>query len=108
MKIRRKTPVFSAVVLRVLEIRFKEIVRVKLVSESHVELVVRGGVPIEKFIMDFDGYMIHLVSEFGDVDRIYRFGIFQGRKLRSELFYNDLNKVNDLIVNLYPKHRHGN
>lgn len=99
---------FSAIVLRVLEIRFKEIMKVSVSSETVFDLAVKGRVPIEKFILDFDGYMVHLVSEFGEIDRVYQFNIYQAEILRTELFYNDLNKVNELIVNLYPKQQHGN
>lgn len=108
MKTRRKTPVFSAVVLRVLEMRFKEIMKVNLASETVFDLAVKGRVPIEQFILDFDAYMVHLVSEFGEIDTTYQFNIYQAKVLRTELFYNDLNKVNELIVNLYPKQQYGN
>lgn len=100
MKTKRKTPVFSAVVLRVLEIRFKEIMKVATTSDTAFDLAVKGRVPLEKFIIDFDSYMVHLVSEFGDTDRVYQFNIYQAKILRAQLHYNDLNKVNDLVVNL--------
>jgi len=80
---KRKTPLFSAIVLRVLEIRFKEIVRVKLISEKTFELVLKSRTETERFTVDFDSYMVHLVSEFGDPELVYTFRIFQSTKAQN-------------------------
>lgn len=106
MSRKRKTPGFSAIVLRVLELRFNEIIRVKLVSEAVIEMVLKSTTDTDKFIVDFDAYMVHLVSEFGEVGSKYTFRIFQSTKLRSELCYNDTNNLNELSVNLSISQQH--
>jgi hypothetical protein len=108
MKGKNNTPVFSAIVLRVLEVRFKEIVRVKLVSQTVFELVLKSRADAGAFLADFDGYMVHLVSEFGEIDQGYAFRIFQSARMIAELNYNELNNINEINVNLYPTTNHGN
>lgn len=107
MSRKRKTPVFPAIVLRVLELRFKEIIRVKPVSDTLFELVLKGRTDTERFILDFDGYMIHLVSEFGEPDLVYTFRIFRSSRLHSEISYNETNNISELAVNLYTNRQHG-
>jgi hypothetical protein len=107
MKHKRKTPLFSAIVMRVVELRFKDIVRLKLVSPNVFELILKSRTDHEKFLNEFDGYMVHLVSEFGEIDQGYTFRIFQSTLLRSELNYNELNNLEQKSVNLNPNQQYG-
>jgi hypothetical protein len=107
MKGKKKTPVFSAIVLHVLEIRFNEIVRVKLVSQTVFELVLKSRADAVAFLADFDGYMVHLVSEFGEFDEAYTFRIFQSTRLKGELNYNELNNMEQESVNLKSNQQYG-
>ncbi|MHA4896249.1 hypothetical protein ACXZ1K_15965 [Pedobacter sp. PWIIR3] len=108
MNKKRKTPVFSAIVLRVLEMRFQEIVRVKLITETAFELTLKGRTDTESFTVQLDNYLTHLVSEFGEEELSYSFRIFQSAKLRTELTYNNTNNINELTVNLYQNQHYGN
>lgn len=107
MKHKRKTPLFSAIVMRVLELRFKEIVRVKLMSQNVFELVLKSRVDAVEFTAAFDGYMVHLVTEFGEIDQGYTFRIFQSTRLKSELSYNEVNNISQKSVNLNLNQQHG-
>ncbi|MES2827382.1 MAG: hypothetical protein V4687_04485 [Bacteroidota bacterium] len=107
MKKKRKTPIFSAIVLRVLELRFKEIVRVKLISETRFELIISVRTDTEPFILQLDAYLTHLVSEFGERELPYSFNIFKSATLIGELTYNNTNNINDLAVNMYQPQKYG-
>jgi hypothetical protein len=108
MKIKRKMLVLSAIVLRVLELRFKEIVSVQVLSESMYEVSVICGIDVDVFMPEFDRYMVHLIDEFGAPDGCYMFRFFQDSKCRGELRYAEGNNEAELTVNEYSKQRYGN
>lgn len=107
MRVKRKTPLFSAIVMRVLELRFKDIVRVKLVCQTEFELVLKSRADPAAFVADFDGYMVHLVSEFGEIDQAYTFRFFKSTRLIAELNYNELNNMAQKSVNLSSNQQYG-
>lgn len=106
MKIKRKRPVFSAIVLRVIEARFKEIAQVNMVSDTVFELVLRPGTYITEFMAGFDRHMVQVVAEFGDPDVGYIFRFASGA-LCGELCYGEINNTYETDVNGYRKQQYG-
>lgn len=108
MKIKRKIPVLSAIVQRVLELRFKEVVSVQVVSESMYEVSLIDGIGVEGFALEFDRYMLHLVGEFGAPDGCYIFRFYQDGNSKGELRYAAGNNEVEFSVNQYSKQGYGN
>lgn len=88
MAVKRKTPVFSAIVLRVLSLRFQEILRVQLVTQTEFDVVIASKADVDALIAIFDNYMVHLASEFADPELTYQFRFYQSTKLKGELKYH--------------------
>ena len=93
MKIKRKQPVFSAVVLRVIAKRFTEIEHVAHDSDNWFVLTLNKKVLPATFCQDFDRYMVQLVAEFGDRDTIYHFDVYKENRLQKQLRYNEINNI---------------
>ena len=89
IKIKRKTPVFSSIVLRVLKARFMQVTKVNAVSDNLFELILVPGIGIVKFTSDFDRYMAQVIAEFGDPDQQYTFKLILKNQISVELRYCD-------------------
>ncbi|RZL17246.1 MAG: hypothetical protein EOO89_08870 [Pedobacter sp.] len=88
MKSKQPIPVFTAVVMRVLPLRFTQLDKVQSVSDCNFKLLLKSKVDSGTFADNLDQYLIHLLSEFADPDTVYNFQLLKGKKLISKLVYN--------------------
>ena len=89
MKSQQHIPVFTAVVMRVLPLRFTQLDKVQSVSDCNFKLLLKSRVDSSTFAENLDQYLIHLLSEFADPETVYKFHVLKGKKLISKLVYND-------------------
>ena len=89
MKSKQHIPVFTAVVMRVLPLRFTQLDKVQSVSDCNFKLLLKSRVDSSTFSENLDQYLIHLLSEFADPETVYNFYVLKGKKLISKLVYND-------------------
>lgn len=89
MKSKQHIPVFTAVVMRVLPLRFTQLDKVQSLSDCSFHLLLKSKADSDTFAENLDQYLIHLLSEFADPDTVYNFSVLKGKKLISKLVYNE-------------------
>lgn len=89
MKSKQPIPVFTALVMRVLPLRFTQLDKVQSVSDCSFHLLLKSKADSGTFAENLDQYLIHLLSEFADPDMVYNFSVLKGKKLISKLVYNE-------------------
>jgi hypothetical protein len=89
MKSKQHIPVFTAVVMRVLPLRFTQLDEVKNLSDCNFHLMLKSRADSSTFAENLDQYLTHLLSEFADPDTVYNFSVLKGKKLISKLVYNE-------------------
>lgn len=89
MKSKQHIPVFTAVVMRVLPLRFTQLDKVQSVSDSNFKILLKSRVDSSTFAENLDQYLTHLLSEFADPETVYNFSVLKGKKVISKLVYNE-------------------
>lgn len=84
---------FAAVVLRMLPKRFVEIEVVEQKQGDAFEVYLKRRISADQFVVQFENYMRHLHSEFGDPDFVYTFAVIQGRSFKKQLIFAELNPL---------------
>lgn len=93
MKSKQHIPVFTAVVMRVLPLRFTQLVEVKILLDCNFHLLLKSSVDSNSFAENLDQYLVHLLSEFADPEIVYNFSVLKGEKIVTKLVYNDINNT---------------
>ncbi len=87
MKINIKRPLFSAIVMRVMERRFWQAAYTEEQSRNSFEVHLHKGCDVAFFMQHFQQYMTQLVTEFGDPEVTYHFDIMPADNCRLHISF---------------------
>jgi len=89
MKTKSKKRDFAVILKRVLPLHCQQLDTLECLHPAHFVIRLKNVQPFGETVQQLDRHLGHLYGEFGDPDLHYRFQIYQGTLLESELCYGE-------------------